>query len=89
MEKSLARARAAIRRAVINKNYTSNIKQSFIPRGAIYRNAYAFHQLSSLGTPAFDFTCTTIYGSCYALITVIEITQATEFATFKKARLIA
>ncbi|KAK1323546.1 putative glycosyltransferase [Acorus calamus] len=44
MEKSLARARAAIRRAAMNKNYTSNRKQSFIPRGAIYRNAYAFHQ---------------------------------------------
>lgn len=49
IEDDLARARAAIHKAVRTKksNYTSDDDDgSFIPRGSIYRNAYAFHQLS-------------------------------------------
>eukprot|EP00262_Sarcandra_glabra_P003721 TRINITY_DN1449_c0_g2_i5.p1 TRINITY_DN1449_c0_g2~~TRINITY_DN1449_c0_g2_i5.p1 ORF type:complete len:511 (+),score=38.10 TRINITY_DN1449_c0_g2_i5:93-1625(+) len=44
IEMDLARARASIRRAVRFRNYTSDKKQTFLPRGAIYRNPYAFHQ---------------------------------------------
>ncbi|XP_034700461.1 probable glycosyltransferase At5g20260 isoform X1 [Vitis riparia] len=44
IEEDLARARAAIRKAVRSKNYSSDKKEAFIPRGCIYRNPYAFHQ---------------------------------------------
>ncbi|KAL6331023.1 hypothetical protein AAG906_009451 [Vitis piasezkii] len=44
IEGGLARARAAIREAVRSSNYTSQKKENFIPRGAVYRNPYAFHQ---------------------------------------------
>eukprot|EP00262_Sarcandra_glabra_P003720 TRINITY_DN1449_c0_g2_i4.p1 TRINITY_DN1449_c0_g2~~TRINITY_DN1449_c0_g2_i4.p1 ORF type:complete len:491 (+),score=40.37 TRINITY_DN1449_c0_g2_i4:43-1515(+) len=44
VEKDLARARASIRRAVRFCNYTSDEKQTFVPRGVIYRSAYALHQ---------------------------------------------
>lgn len=47
MEEGLARARAAIRKATRMRNYTSYKKESFVPRGSIYINPYAFHQLSS------------------------------------------
>ena len=47
MEEGLARARAAIRKAIRTRNYTSYKKESFVPRGSIYINPYAFHQLSS------------------------------------------
>ncbi|KAJ6354671.1 hypothetical protein OIU77_005304 [Salix suchowensis] len=47
MEEGLARARAAIRKAIRMRNYTSYKKESFVPRGSIYLNPYAFHQLSS------------------------------------------
>ncbi|KAK7832621.1 putative glycosyltransferase [Quercus suber] len=47
IEDDLARARAAIHKAIRTRkwNYTSDDDDgSFIPRGSIYRNAYAFHQ---------------------------------------------
>ena len=46
IEEELAKARAAIRKAIITKNYTSDGKEIYIPRGSVYRNPYAFHQLS-------------------------------------------
>ncbi|OVA06635.1 hypothetical protein BVC80_6941g2 [Macleaya cordata] len=47
VEDGLARARAAIRKAVRTRNYTSHREEDFIPTGSIYRNPYAFHQLRS------------------------------------------
>ncbi|RZC55519.1 hypothetical protein C5167_014385 [Papaver somniferum] len=48
IEDDLARARAAIRTAARTRNYTSNKVQGFVPRGPIFRNPYAFHQLRFL-----------------------------------------
>ncbi|KAL5722093.1 xylogalacturonan beta-1,3-xylosyltransferase [Ranunculus cassubicifolius] len=44
IENGLAQARAAIREAVRTRNYTSPKYETFIPRGPVYRNPYAFHQ---------------------------------------------
>ncbi|KAG9448483.1 hypothetical protein H6P81_008448 [Aristolochia fimbriata] len=47
IELGLAKARGAIRRAALYRNYTvdqDKAQISFVPRGAIYRNPYAFHQ---------------------------------------------
>ncbi|KAI3468004.1 hypothetical protein Pfo_024667 [Paulownia fortunei] len=44
LEAGLARARAAIVEAGRRRSYTSYKNESFIPRGSIYRNPYAFHQ---------------------------------------------
>lgn len=53
-EEELRKARAAIRRAVKFKNYTSNEKVIYIPTGQIYRNSFAFHQLSQYQTPLIE-----------------------------------
>ncbi|KAK2644906.1 hypothetical protein Ddye_020101 [Dipteronia dyeriana] len=47
IEEDLARARAAIHKAIQSKNYLSEKEETFVPKGPIYRNSYAFHQLSS------------------------------------------
>nr|CAD1832108.1 unnamed protein product [Ananas comosus var. bracteatus] len=44
IEKGLANARASIRRAILSHNYTSSKGEEFVPRGAVYRNPYAFYQ---------------------------------------------
>jgi hypothetical protein len=42
----LARARAAIRKAIRTQNFTSDREETYIPTGSVYRNPHAFHQLS-------------------------------------------
>ncbi|KAK3436892.1 hypothetical protein EUGRSUZ_E03530 [Eucalyptus grandis] len=44
IEDDLAQARAAIRKAIRSRSYVSNKEETFIPRGNVYRNHYAFHQ---------------------------------------------
>jgi xylogalacturonan beta-1,3-xylosyltransferase len=46
IEEDLARARSAIREAIRAQNSTSDEEEIYVPRGCVYRNAYAFHQLS-------------------------------------------
>jgi xylogalacturonan beta-1,3-xylosyltransferase len=46
VEESLAEARASIRKAIMSRNYSGN---QFVTKGSIYRNPYAFHQLSFRG----------------------------------------
>ncbi|KAL1189137.1 putative glycosyltransferase [Cardamine amara subsp. amara] len=41
IEKGLAKSRAAIREAVRWKKHASDKEETFIPRGAVYRNAFA------------------------------------------------
>ncbi|KAI3877958.1 hypothetical protein MKX03_027136 [Papaver bracteatum] len=47
IEDGLARARSVILKAARTSNYTSDRVQDFIPKGTVYRNPYAFHQLRS------------------------------------------
>ena len=42
IEDGLARDRAAICRAIQTRNYTSGKEETFIPRGVVCRNPYAF-----------------------------------------------
>ncbi|PQM40995.1 hypothetical protein Pyn_24579 [Prunus yedoensis var. nudiflora] len=44
IEEDSAQARAAIREAIQSRNYKSERTETFIPRGSIYKNPYAFHQ---------------------------------------------
>lgn len=44
IEDDLAQARAAIRKAIRSRSYVSDGKETFIPRGNVYRNPYAFYQ---------------------------------------------
>ncbi|XP_007204886.2 probable glycosyltransferase At3g42180 [Prunus persica] len=44
IEEDLAKARAAILEAIRFKKYTSEKTETFVPRGTIYKNPYAFHQ---------------------------------------------
>jgi hypothetical protein len=48
IEEDLARARAAIREAIRAQNCTSDKEEIYVPTGSVYRNAYAFHQLSTV-----------------------------------------
>lgn len=48
IEQELSVARAIIRKAIVTKNCTSNSNEIYIPTGSVYRNPYAFHQLSLL-----------------------------------------
>lgn len=45
IEDGLARARASIQEAILSTTAV-NEKQSFVPKGDIYLNPHAFHQLS-------------------------------------------
>jgi len=48
LEEGLAKARASIQEAILSRNHNSSRNQEdFIPKWSIYRNPYAFHQLSS------------------------------------------
>ncbi|KAK2631583.1 hypothetical protein EUGRSUZ_L02716 [Eucalyptus grandis] len=44
IEDDLAQVRAAIRKAIRSQSYVSDGKETFIPRGNVYRNPYAFYQ---------------------------------------------
>ncbi|KAK3213139.1 hypothetical protein Dsin_017845 [Dipteronia sinensis] len=55
IEEDLARARAAIHKAIQSKNYVSEKEETFVPKGSIYRNSYAFHQLSSFTSQSIFF----------------------------------
>ncbi|AES91620.1 probable glycosyltransferase At3g42180 isoform X4 [Medicago truncatula] len=44
IEEDLAQTRALIQRAIRSKKSTTNMKQSFVPKGSIYLNPHAFHQ---------------------------------------------
>ena len=46
IEEGLAQARALIQEAIRSKNYVSAKKEDFVPKGSIYWNPHAFHQLS-------------------------------------------
>jgi len=50
IEEGLSQARALIQRAIRSKKYTTTMKQSFVPKGSIYLNPHAFHQLSLIIT---------------------------------------
>lgn len=45
MQNGLARARAAIQQASRSHTYMPNEEEGFVPRGSIYINPFAFHQL--------------------------------------------
>ncbi|KAF4383724.1 hypothetical protein G4B88_020046 [Cannabis sativa] len=44
IEYDLGQARLAIHKATVSKSFKSYKNESFVPRGSIYRNPYAFHQ---------------------------------------------
>ncbi|KAL8162015.1 hypothetical protein V2J09_013504 [Rumex salicifolius] len=50
LEEGLARARRAIREAAWNRTYAIDEEESFIPKGPVYRNPFAFHQLRFVWT---------------------------------------
>ncbi|KAF5788279.1 hypothetical protein HanXRQr2_Chr10g0462261 [Helianthus annuus] len=47
IEEQLAKARGEIHKAIVEKSFeSSNANESFIPEGTIYKNPFAFFQLS-------------------------------------------
>ncbi|KAG4970763.1 hypothetical protein JHK85_037184 [Glycine max] len=50
IEESLAQARASIQESILSRNYTSQRREIFVPKGSIYRNPHAFLQLSKLNS---------------------------------------
>ncbi|KAL8216835.1 hypothetical protein R6Q57_023672 [Mikania cordata] len=59
-EERLSRARATIRDAGLMRRYKMPWRlrdPSFIPRGPVYRNPYAFHQLRSEASHASALIC--------------------------------
>ncbi|KAL2961798.1 hypothetical protein AAZX31_17G106900 [Glycine max] len=44
IEEGLAQARASIQEYILSRNYTSQRRESFVPKGSIYRNPHAFLQ---------------------------------------------
>ncbi|TKY54806.1 glycosyltransferase protein [Spatholobus suberectus] len=45
IEEDLVQARASIQESIRSRNYTSPNTEPFVPKGSIYRNPHAFHQL--------------------------------------------
>jgi xylogalacturonan beta-1,3-xylosyltransferase len=73
IEDGLARARAAILDAARLKNYTSYKEGTYIPKGVIYRNPYAFHQLSfAINLPTNIALSITLF-SYFQIVTVITL----------------
>jgi len=80
VEEGLAKARASIREAILYRNHSNSGKQEhFIPKGSIYRNPHAFHQLSSKDFDIFSSSLLIIkvlsYGHSYSFIVFFDVAE--------------